>query len=383
MSRQSNRTSGWWTAFVVCAGLLATGTAAWLWRPGNHVHREPPPPSSVSHPSTGRVVFATHEIETAFARAAEKLRSSVNAAMARQTLDELKARLAGMPGPAGVAAVRAELNSGRDAPSGLGFKVTTGGGLGEWPSLRVFLLDYLAQVDPGAAAEIGREILASKTSPEEWAVALRNCARVSSDESGRMFLEAKMRELLTHEPWQLEASEGFLEAFDVAVHLRGASLVPELTALVRKTDNRAVARAAYLALDRLTISDPALMLTRLAEEPQLMEGREVTRANYFARAALGDPAQRAVVERYLLDPRRTAEEVRTFAGLYPNANYMVSPNLLTLVVTPTRADLDRLDQTALRALNEWLADARFAALRPQLEKARVRVENRVAPGMGR
>jgi hypothetical protein len=191
-----------------------------------------------------------------------------------------------------------------------------------------------------------------------------------------------MRVLLTHEPWVREASTGFLEAFDVAVYLRGTNLLPQLSALVRRTDVPAVSRAAYLALDRLSISDPAPILTKLAEEPALMQGREVTRANYFARADVRDTAQRQIIERYLLDGGRGREELQTFAGLYPNANYMVSQNLLTPVITPNHAELLARDQAALRVVNEWLADARFATLRSQLEKIRARLETFVGSGSG-
>lgn len=291
-----------------------------------------------------------------------------------RTAADWKARLVWLPREQAVEAIRAELASGRDAKTGLGFKIGQGGALAEAPSLRVLLLDELARLDPAAAGEMARSILAAKTSPDEWAVALRNLARVTNDEAGRAFLEGKMRELLTHEPWQREASEGFLEAFDVAVHLGGTGLLPELTALVRKSDNRAASHAAYLALDRLTIANTAMILTKLADEPDLMTGREATRANYFARADAGDAAQRGVLEKYLLDAQRTAEELRTFAGLYPNANFMLSQNLLTTVTTPERAALVARDQAALRVVNEWLADPRFAARRESLEQMRARLE---------
>src|SRR6185369_3033685 len=131
-----------------------------------------------------------------------------------------------------------------------------------------------------------------------------------------------------------EPSTGFREAFDVAVYLGGANLLPELTALVRRTDNQAVSHAAFLALDRLAISDPAAVLNKLQTQPELMQGREVTRANYFARADAGDAQQKVALENYLLNPQLNSAELNTFAGLYPNANYMISYNLLTRTQTP-------------------------------------------------
>jgi hypothetical protein len=307
-------------------------------------------------------------------RTASVLVTNTGGDAARRSLEELKSYLAGLPHQAAASATLNVLRSGVDAPTGLTFTIGPGGMLSASPSLRVFLLDYLAQLDPASAAEFSRAVLASKDSPDEWAVALRCIARANTDEATRNYLAQKMRELLTHEPWRIGASTGFLESFDVAVYLRGASLVPELATLVRLTDNRAVAHAAYLAMDRLSIIDAAPVLTKLVDEPELMQGREVTRANYFARADVTDGAQRATLERYLLDPRRSAEELRTFTGLYPNANLMVSENLLTLTITPDRGTLVARDQAALRAVNEWLADARFTALRSELERARVRLE---------
>lgn len=150
--------------------------------------------------------------------------------------------------------------------------------------------------------------------------------------------------------------------------------MPDLAALLRQTENRAVSHAAFLALDRLTISNPATTLNKLQVEPDLLEGREVTRANYFARADVQDVAQRKVLEDYLLNPALTPVELEKFAGLYPNANFMISHNLLTRVATPDGVTLAARDAEALRVVQNWLADPRFAPLKPHLETIRRRLE---------
>jgi hypothetical protein len=122
----------------------------------------------------------------------------------------------------------------------------------------------------------------------------------------------------------------------VAVYAGGAELVPTLTGLLRQKENKAVAHAAYLALDRLTLQDTAAVLTELQRQPNLMAGREATRANYFSRADVQDAQQRIVLEQYLLNPQISAAELETFAGIYPNGNFMVSYNLLTKARTPDR-----------------------------------------------
>ena len=63
-----------------------------------------------------------------------------------------------------------------------------------------------------------------------------------------------------------------------------------------------------------------------------------------------------------------------FAGLFPNANYMISHNLLTQTATPDHAALVSRDAASLQVVREWLADPRFATIRSQLEKARGRLE---------
>ena len=287
---------------------------------------------------------------------------------------ELQAWLDGMPSQDVSSVIRAYLDAGRNIPTGLDFKVGPGGWVADSPSLRVFLLDHLARIDPAGAAEYARAVLSSMDSPDEWTVSLRNYALADSTPAGRTYLQQKVGEMLCHEPWQQNPSVGFLEAFDVAVYLGGTNLVPPLTDLIRKKDNRAVTHAAYLAMDRLTLRDAAATLGLLEANPELMAGREVTRANFFARANVENPREQAVVESYLLNPSRSAEEVRAFAGLFPNANYMVSHNLLTRVETPTADQIARRDQAALRVVEGWLTDPRFAGLQPHLQQVKNRLE---------
>ena len=105
-----------------------------------------------------------------------------------------------------------------------------------------------------------------------------------------------------------------------------------------------------------------------------MEGRESTRANFFARVDVRDPKQREVLVNYLLDPRIGPAEIQTFAEICPNANFMISQNLLTQPSTPNHAALTSCDAESLRLVEEWLTDSRFARLRPNLEKVKSRLQ---------
>ncbi len=272
------------------------------------------------------------------------------------------------------AAIRHFLDTKSDAATGQGFKIGAGGSLTEAPTLRTFLLDQLAALDPAAAAEYARTILETSNSPDEWAVALRNLARGDTSANARALLETKTGELLRNEAWQREPSVGYLEAFDTAVYLGGTSLMPALGDLVRKKDNQAVAHAAFLTLDRLTINQPASTLAELNQHPEWMQGREETRANYFARADVSDEKQRQLVETYLLDPARSPAELQAFAGVFPNANFMISHNLLTETVTPDGAALRRRDLASLDVVNQWLADPRFATVKQPLTRTQQRLQ---------
>ena len=307
--------------------------------------------------------------------AAADLANASDAASQKQALALLRQTLASSPASEASAAIRRFLDSKADAATGQGFKIGAKGFLNEAPTLRTFLLDYLGQIDPVAAAEYARVILSSKDSPDEWAVALRNLAAGDPSADGRALLQQKAGEMLQYGPWQQNPSTGYLEAFDVAVFLGGTGLVPALTELVRLQDNPAVAHAAYLALDRLAINEPAALLGALEADPDLMQGREQTRADYFARADVRDPQQRQVLESYLLDPRTSPQELQQFAGLFPNANYMVSQNLLTPTPTPDHAALTSRDAASLQAVQAWLADPRFASLQRPLQKVQQRLED--------
>lgn len=283
-----------------------------------------------------------------------------------------------MPTNAAVAAIRGFLDSKADAPTHLGFKLASNGLLDEAPTLRTFLLDELARLDPAAAADYSKVILSSMDSPDEWAVALRNLASGDSSAEGRALLEQKTAQMLPYASWQQNPSVGYLEAFDAAVYLGGTDLLPTLSGLVRQQDNPAVAHASFLALDRLVINNPATVLAALEAAPDLMQGRESTRADYFARADVRDPQQKQVLENYLLNPAIGAAELNTFAGVYPNANFMISPNLLTRNATPDREALMSRDAQSLAVAQEWLADRRFANVAPELRRVTQRLEGFVA-----
>lgn len=302
-----------------------------------------------------------------------RLKASTDKSVNRGLIAELRVLLDSLPPNVASHEVRSLLASRIDAPTQLDVTVKKGGKLGDASSFRVVLLDYLGQIDREAAAIVSREILSVPTSADEWAVSLRNVAWADDSADTMEFLRRKAAEMISNTAWRKNPSAGFLEAFDVIVHARGFGLAPQIAELVRDKENRSLAYAAFLTLDRLTLSDAAAALAPLAEQPALMAGREQTRANFFARLDVSDAPQRALLEKYLLDTHRSPQELQTFAGIFPNANFMISNNLLTANPTPSHDELAVRDRVTLQVIEGWLADPRFVDLQPHLAKMRNRL----------
>ena len=315
--------------------------------------------------------------------AAAALKARGNPEETQQLLAGLRQSLRELPADATAPAVVAFLDEGTDVPTGLEFSTGPGGTLGEAPSLRVFLLDFLPALDASAADRCGAEILKTATSPDEWAIAMRNHARAHPTADGSAFLKKKAEEMIRNSAWLENPSAGFLEAFDVFVHTRDTAATPLLAKLARDQEQRAAAHAAYLTLDRLVIAEPRAVFAWIGQQPGLFKGRELMQANFFARADVRDGRQRMQVESYLLDSARSTAEIEAFAGIYPNANYMISENLLTHSEIPVPADLAARDQAALQVTDEWLADPRFQLLRPHLQTIRSRLQQFVPPATAR
>jgi hypothetical protein len=372
---QSRMRVAWLTGLVVVAVLAIA--AMWVFK-----RERGPLPSAPSLTEAKRVPEADLQTNTeaslvvlSSAIAGAKRGLEQDRASSHRQLDALKVTVRQLPPPEASAAIREFLASKADARTGQELKLGPAGILTNAPTLRVFLLDQLGQIDPAGAVVQARIILNSMESPDEWAVALRSYALGDASAEGRAYLTAKLESMLTFEPWLRNPSTGFLEAFDVAVHLGGTNLIPALAAVVRSKEQEAASHAAYLALDRLAIANAASTLAHLQANPDLMVGREITRANYFARADVRDAGQKQIVETYLLNPSLDPAELDKFVGLYPNANFMISHNLLTGSATPDHAWLAARDAESLRLVRQWIADPRFAHRLPQLQAVQRRLEN--------
>lgn len=363
--------------FSVFAGMFIVALLAWFLclqgkRPVTANKTSSGKTTNVATPQVAVSVNAT--LDEKLRGAAKDLVGAPDAPGKNQALALLKAALASGSTNEMSSAIRRFLDSKLDAPTGQGFKIGEHGFLKESPTLRAFLLDYLAKIDPAAAADYARVILNSKDSSDEWALALRNLALGDSSPEARALLAEKIGELLNFKDWQQNPSASYLEAFDTAVYLGGTNFVPVLADMVSLQDNPALAHAAFLSLDRLVINDPADLLSALLAQPDLMPGRDQMRADYFARADVGDPRQLDLLQNYLLNPQTSAAELQQFAGVFPNANFMISQNLLTQSPELDQGEIKKRDAASLKVVQQWQGDPRFEKLQPELDKIQARLQ---------
>lgn len=309
------------------------------------------------------------EIAALLDQAEEALRSgdpdTVKLALAR--LDEV------FTGPhhndtASIAAILEFLKTGRDTVTGEAFIVGAGGVLAEATTLRVFLMDRLGSLSrearSNAALDVARENLRQPDSADEWAISMRNVAWFDPD--SREFLAGRVSAMLSHEPWRQNPSQGMQEAFDLIVHTGALSLVPELERIFFSADSP-LGRAASVALDRLAATRPLELTTMLNQKPELFAAVPLQRADLFAHADLGDPAQRQQAETYLGRTDVSAAEREKFLSSLLQIGQFVSHNLTTPYTAPESpaaagARLEVLSQT----LTDWLKDDRFTGFQNEL-----------------
>lgn len=318
----------------------------------------------------------------AWDRLVESIAAAATPEDARSELDALRGFLLGLDPSLATNLIRAYLADGGDATLPLEFAIGTNGFLESPTTLRVALLDLLGQIDPEASAELGREILVTPTTADEWAVSLRNVARGETGAETRDFLRGKTEELIRNEEWQASPSIGYLNAFDVLVHTRATESTPLLSELIQRKERRDLAHAGFLTLDRLTQREPTAMLHRLAEDAELQQSRPEMVAQQFARADLREPDQRTLVRAWLLAPNRTATELQAFAGTFPNNNQMISRNLLTREEPVPGAELLDHDREVLAIISQWQQDEEFAPVRPHLDLMAQRLATFIRQGGG-
>jgi hypothetical protein len=252
------------------------------------------------------------------------------------------------------------LEEGADQSTGLGFVVGEEGVMDETPTLRAALLDLLGQTDPFLSADYARRLLGQTESADEYALALRNLAW--SDSKGRLAAELRegFRAMLQRGEWMANPTAGFLEAFDVAVEIGSVEELARLIPVETGAAESPVTRAAFIALDRLTIRQPSIVTAWLERDPSALAHAPSYRASLMSRWDVRDPAQAAVLARYLQRADLSSDEWDYFAGLFPNGNYFTGHRLVGSSWDAPESAAAR-DQATLSTLSAWRDLPEFAA----------------------
>lgn len=269
------------------------------------------------------------------------------------------------------------LQTGEDAPTGLPFVVGPDGVMDTVPTVRTALLDLLASLDPVAALTVARELMEKRTTPDEYALSLRNLAWNDLDGDLRNELTGRFLDLL-NTPWLDQPSAGFLESFDIAVEVGGRVVFDKLLALTKETaaSKNGITQAAFMSLDRMILRDPSLLTTAVAD-PAWMNSAPMQRASLVSRLDLSLPAQRDAFVRYLSSPH-TAEELDYFAKVFPNRNYLYGNRLVTADdATPSITEVAAADAKVLEQLTA-LTPSLSASSTAVIEKIRARLQ-KMAP----
>lgn len=267
------------------------------------------------------------------------------------------------------------LDSGKDGATGMKFRVGPHHNIEEWPTLRVAVLDWLGQLSPAEAARYADTIFAEKKSADEYAVALRNFSLGRPDDKG--VLADHFVSLLKNDVWQAAPTAGYLEAFDVAVHIAEGSLVAPLAEHLGTDASDPLRKASFIALDRMAQANPPAILTEASKDPSLAKLPRI-RAGILGRADLRDANQKSLLESYLLDPAVGDEEISFWVQAFPNGSGVMTHSLLSENRTGTYADLAQQDRHALGQIQEWQRDERFRSRWPALKKLEARLVNYVA-----
>ena len=234
------------------------------------------------------------------------------------------------------------------------------------------LLDLLGRIarDAGTddAAVFSRALLTRKTSADEWAVALRNIAWSSPDD--RTFLADKTREMLDYQPWRMQPSAGFLEAFDMIVFTKNAAFASDLSSMASSEDD-SLRRAAATAMDRLSEMAPLDVMNYLNGHPTEFANLPFLRADYYSKADLSQFQQRQAVEAYLSRADVTVAEKDKLLSVFASPGSFVGD---TLVTDSAAADDPPQRTAALRAaVGDWLQESRF----PDLSNSLAQLQRRL------
>jgi len=286
-------------------------------------------------------------------------------------LSEFESKLRELSAAEAVQMLVRALNDGRDFETGLSFKIGPGGNLETAPTFRVWMLDRLGRQDPAAAAVYSQRIYQAGTSPDEWALALRNDYRNGATSGGLDVVRTRMLEMLERPDWATSPSIGFLEALDIGVATVAWETMPRLEEWLRDPQFKLRA-AASLAIDRMAMEAPIDFIPAMMSQNWL-DKQPLLRPTVVARANLAREEERLVVEAYLIRPDLSLTEGERYFAIVPNVTASFSYNLVSTPRVPTVRQVAQLDQASLDVVREWRYNPKLAKWSAHLANAELRL----------
>ncbi len=385
--------------WVLCGLLAAALFALLVWWTGTSLPKKPnlalvaatdsgerqdsSPGSSEQSPTAPREsdedgpveAAGSSEVREELLRLLAGLRAGASPQQVREALREAKTTVHAAPLDASAEAIIALLETREDAPTGLDFVVGPEGVMDESPTWRTALLDLLGQTDPFQFVHYMRTLLASATSPDEYALALRNLGWANPGGKLDGEIRGYFSAMLSRPAWRESPSTGYLEAFDLAVATGAVGeAVAALDPAQGKTES-SVSRAAFVALDRIMLRNPDGVVSEFEKNPDFLSRSPYHRASILSRLDVRQPGQSALLARYFLRSDHAPGELEYFSELFPNGNRFASHRLVTSPEGKgSIGDMNVLDRATVEVLRGWLGAPEFNGRRGELEKVITRLE---------
>lgn len=364
----------WW----ILAGLLALVAvlAATLWRTGKPLDQsKDAPKATVDHgensgdpgPAAASPATEADRESEATARLLERTHARLLAAADDKkpgVLDDLEQQLERLPTDAVVAALIAELQSGRNADTNLDF-IPGESNLESAPTWRVHLLGLLGGFDPKAGADYARQaIFPASDSADEWAISLRSVLQSyppRAADRARAEISSLLDRMLARDEWRAAPTAGMLEALDFVAHTTDpAAQIPVLAAWLDQSGGETRASAVQIAIERTMATRGDDMLTTMAKQEAPSAKANALQASAMARADFRQPPQREAVVQFLRRQPAGSEIAAIFFAAFPLHRFSVAPGLAGVPRIPDATDLRASDEAALAAIQAWSADPSLA-----------------------
>jgi hypothetical protein len=369
-------------AAIVAALLMARCLSAWRTTHGEAAANAEPArtesaipkgPTPGEEPDTDGIAGRVGKLSPLAQAIVETETLLAQGADAQTILADLRAKLTAAGKSAAARAILEYLESGRDGLTGMAFMVGPNGVMISTPTMRTFLLDLLAGVDPQSALNYAEVVFEARSSADEFAICLRNVGRLDTSESSREYIRKRARELLSDATLAANPTAGFAEAFDALAYAGGMDSISILSGYLARDKGTALNMPAFLALDRLVIDNAEASLRTILESPALLEERPLVRAGYFARADLASGSQMDLVGTYVLKLDAAGDEAEYFFSILPNLNYMLVDGILTDRLSITHETISERVDAAYEALVSWESDPRYKPYKGRIQSAISRI----------